>query len=441
MPLAIELAAGRRRTLGLPELAARLEERLELLSDGPRTAPARQRTLAAAIDWSYALLGRAERRALVSLAAFPGDFDAAAAEAVVVGGEALRLVSRLVDKSLVAVGPGDLPRYRLLQTVRAVLLARLDAAVELEAARGRHRTHFTAWAERVFRGLVEPGVALWLDRGHADQHNVRSALLWSLERGDGDEALQLASGFGVYWFRTSLLTEGRELLRRALELAPPESRWRPRGLTALAWLEVAAGAPEAAATAGAALEVCEGGDPELLAFALAALAQIQIATGRLDGGEHSVDRAQALFARIEHAEGLHLTDELRGIVRFRRGDLHAALHFLTRSRDGYFEMRGTAQAGWTHIHLAHVQLALDLVDDAETSARTATEEFQSRHDPRGLAAAYTCLGRARAARGDGEHARLFLEEALAVARRWGYDPEAAGAEAALASPPAPRVGN
>ena len=437
LPLAIELAAGRLRSLPLPELASRLAERLDLLSDGTRTAPARQRTLEAAIDWSYALLDTGERCALVSLAAFPGDFDAAAAEAVVGGEQALRLVSRLADKSLVAVEQGEPMRYRLLQTVHSFLLDRGEAADELDAARLRHRTHFTAWAERVFRGLVEPGVALWLDRAHADHHNVRAALLWSLERGDGEEALQLASAFGVYWLRTSRLVEARGLLQRALELAPAASRWRPRALCSLSWLEVAAGAREAAATADAAVEACGGGDPELEALAFAALAQVQAVAGRLDDAEGSVDRARALFERIEHAEGLHMTDELRGIVRFQRGDLDGALHYLTRSRDGYFEMRGTPQAGWTHIHLAHVQLALGLLADAEGSARRAIEECQSRHDPRGLAAAYTCLGRARTIQGDLDHARPLLEEAAALARRWGYGPEAAEAEAALPSRPAP----
>jgi predicted ATPase/DNA-binding SARP family transcriptional activator len=440
LPLAIELAAGRLRSLPLPDLAERLEHQLDLLSDGARTAPPRQRTLEAAIDWSYALLDAGERRALLALAAFPSDFDAAAAEAVVGDRGALLLVSRLLDKSLVALEPGEPSRYRLLQTVRSFLLVAAEAADVLDAARERHRAHFAAWAELLFRGLLEPEVALWLDRGHVEYRNVRAALLWSLERGEGDDALQIASAVGLYWFRTSRLNEGRSLVRRALELAPPESPWRPRGLVSLSWLELAAAAPEAGESAAAAVAACERADPELLAFAHAGHAQVQAATGRLDDAERSIERAGALFEDLAHPEGLHLTDELRGIVCFRSGDLDGALRYLTRSRDGYLEMRGSPQAGWAHIPLAHVQLALDLLAEAEASARGAIDEFQSRQDPRGLAAAYTCLGRARALRGDLDHARPLLEEAAALARRWGYGTEAAEAEAALAvqAGPAPR---
>ena len=120
-----------------------------------------------------------------------------------------------------------------------------------------------------------------------------------------------------------------------------------------------------------------------------------------------------------------------GVVRYVRGDLESALTYLLRSRDGYFEMRGSSQAGWTHIHLARVQIGLGYLDDAETSARAGIEEFQSRHDPRGLAAAYTCLGQTDAAKGDTERARLFLDQALELAHRWGYPIETTEAEAAL----------
>ena len=153
--------------------------------------------------------------------------------------------------------------------------------------------------------------------------------------------------------------------------------------------------------------------------------------GRLDEAEQAIERAHGIFGELAHPEGLHFTDELMGVARHLRGDLEGARSYLLRSRDGYFEMRGSAQAGWTHIRLARVQISLGQLDDAETSARTGIEEFQSRHDPRGLAAAYTCLGRTEAARGDTERARLFLDEALEIANRWKYPIETTEAESAL----------
>jgi len=435
LPLAIELAAGRLRSLPLPELDRILERRLEILGEGERTAPERHRTLDAAIDWSYALLNEDERDALVRLAVFPGSFDAEAVRAVA-GDDSpgaqpvLRLVSQLVDKSLMAIEAGE-PRYRLLETVRAFVRSRAGATGDYLAAAQRHHEHFAAFGEQMYWRLLEPGLARWLDRAHEEHENLRAALRWSVDRRDGDAALQLASALGPYWYRTSQLSEGLEFLGHALEIGPSDSRWRPRAVMILAHLQLAAGDPEAQVTAERALVACEGADPQWFGFALAAGAQARMVDGRLDEAEAMIERAHRLFDEIANPEGLHFTDELMGVARQLHGDLDGARAYLLRSRDGYFEMRGSAQAGWTHIRLANVQLELGHIDDAEASARTAIEEFQSRHDPRGLAAAYTCLGRTHAARGDGERARLFLDQALELAHRWAYPIEIAEAEAAL----------
>ena len=435
LPLAIELAAGRLRSLPLTELDRVLERRLEVLGVGERTAPPRHRTLGTAIDWSYALLSPEEQRVLVRLAVFPGSFDAIAACAVAADDptdtDAVPLtLSQLVDRSLLTHEAGE-PRFRLLQTVRAFLRTRAGASTAYAEAAERHHDHFAALAEQLFRRLLEPGLAVWLDRAHSEQENLRAALLWALDRQDGEAALRMASALGVYWYRTSQLSETLVLLQRALDLTPADSPWRPRGLMAKLHLEVSAGSPEAAATALSAIVACEHSDPELFALTLAGYAETLMMEGRLDEAEQAIEQAHRIFADLAHPEGLHFTDELMGVARHLRGDLDSAHSYLLRSRDGYFEMRGSAQAGWTHIRLARVQIALGQLDDAETSARTGIEEFQSRHDPRGLAAAYTCLGRTEAARGDVERARLFLDEALEIAHRWKYPIETTEAEAEL----------
>jgi predicted ATPase/DNA-binding SARP family transcriptional activator len=435
LPLAIELAAGRLRSLPLVELDQILERRLEVLDDGDRSAPVRHRTLETAIEWSYTLLSDDERRVLARLAVFPGSFDAAAASAVAAddatdSDSALGLLAQLVDKSLLSFDAGE-SRYRMLQTVRAFVRNRAGATSAFASAAERHRDHYTGLGEDLFRGLLEPGLASWLDLGYVEQENLHSALRWSLDHEDSDAALQLASALTVYWYRTSQLSEGLEFLRRALDLAPANSHWRPRALNGVLHLQLAGGSGEAPTTALSAITACEHADPELLGLSLAGLAQTQMLQGRFDEAEEAIERAHLIFAELVHPEGLHFTDELLGVARYLRGDLASALRYLLRSRDGYFEMRGSAQAGWTHIHLARVQFELGLLDDAETSARTGIEEFQSRHDPRGMAAAYTCLGRTHAARGDTERARLFLDEALELAHRWKYPIETAEAEVAL----------
>ncbi|RFU39382.1 AfsR/SARP family transcriptional regulator, partial [Actinomadura logoneensis] len=147
-----------------------------------RGAPARQRTLRAMIDWSWELLTPSERIVLRRLAVQRDGCDPAAAEAVCAGdgvrpGEVLGLVSRLVDRSLVVMAEGpDGPRYRLLESVAAYALERLDEAEDLAATRARHLRHYLALAETAEPRLRDGGQRAWLARLDAEAANLRAAL-------------------------------------------------------------------------------------------------------------------------------------------------------------------------------------------------------------------------------------------------------------------------
>jgi predicted ATPase/DNA-binding SARP family transcriptional activator len=421
LPLAIELAAGKLRSLSLPELAGLLDERLGLLGDGERTAPARHRTLEAAIEWSFDLLTDDERAVLLRLSAFPGTFDAAAAEAVAAGrglerGAVVPLLTRLVDKSLVSVEVGEPSRYRLLWTVRAFALARARATDELEHASRRHRDHYTAAGEQVWRHMIDSGLASWLIRVRDDEDNFRAALRWSLEHGDGEAAVQLASALAGWWFRSGQLSEGLELLKRALDVAGERSSRRPRALVGKALLSLSVGAPDAYEAAEAAVAACEETDPEFFALALVFRAQAQIGQGWLDRAEESIERARPIFHELAHPEA-HYCDQLMGGLCLRRGDLEGARSYLVRAVEGYRTVRHPLDAGWPLVEVARVELAAGRLDDAEAWANHAVKDFRARGDRRGLASAFTCLGRIHAERGDGDRARLFLEEALELTSR------------------------
>jgi predicted ATPase len=147
MPLAIELAAARMRTMAVAQLAERLDDRFRLLIDGSRTAVPRHQTLRAAIDWSWELLPDAERVLLRRLAVFTGGATQEAvqrvcADAVVTADQVPDLVAALVDKSLLVVSGDEIPRYRMLETIKAYGLERLDEAGEREALRRAHATYF-----------------------------------------------------------------------------------------------------------------------------------------------------------------------------------------------------------------------------------------------------------------------------------------------------------
>ena len=198
LPLAIELAAGKLPWVSPAELTRDLDVRISLLGDGPRTAPARQRTLAAAIAWSYDLLAEHERRVLRRLSVFPGSFDASAAQAVAGDARVLPALTRLADASLLVAEPApEGTRYRLLMTVRAFARERLSEAGEATAAaaaaprplpgarRRARREHGRARASRT-----------WLPRGRREHENFQAALRWSLERGDAEPAFELAARLG-----------------------------------------------------------------------------------------------------------------------------------------------------------------------------------------------------------------------------------------------------
>jgi len=340
------------------------------------------------------------------------------------------LLTRLVEKSLVAVEIGEPSRYRLLWTVRGFALERSRAAGELDPAARRHRDHYLELGEHVWRQMIGPGLAAWLVRTRAEQDNLRAALRWSLDEGHGDAALELASALVVWWFRSGQLSEGLRLLERALEVAAADSLWRPRALLGRALLGTAAGTPDAAEATAAAVAACEGTESELLAFALVFRVQTQVSEGRLDEAEAAIERARPIIAKLAHPER-HICDQWLGVVRSRRGDLDGARDALVRAVEGYREIRKPLDAGWTLVELARTELAADRVEEAERWASDAVRDFRARGDPRGLAAAFVCLGRSHAARQSGGRARVFLDEALELARRWGYRLEGDEAETAL----------
>jgi predicted ATPase/DNA-binding SARP family transcriptional activator len=436
LPLAIELAAGKLRSMSIPELGRALETGLHVLAGGDRSAAPRQQTLEAAISWSFDRLSAAERALFERLAVFPASFDLAAARAVGADGlvkaeQILPLLSDLVEKSLVAAEVGHETRYRMLITIRAFAVERARREGELEPASARHRDHFAELADELFWELVGPDLARSLVRARADGASFRAALDWSLGRGDEDQALRLASALAMLWFRTGRLREWRELLGQALDLADRSSPWRPRALVAQAWLSFLSGAPTALRDARAGARACEREERELLGLALAALAECQITRGELAAAEVSVDRARECLVKTRVAEGEPLADQLAGVLLHRRGDVEGALVHLRRSRDHYRELRGNLDAGWALVRLADVALAAGQLREAAAAAGDAVADFRARDDRRGLTAAFVVLGEIYAAQNEPHRAQALLHEAAQVAGEWDYPVELAKAQTAL----------
>ncbi|MFF8931009.1 BTAD domain-containing putative transcriptional regulator [Streptomyces longwoodensis] len=226
MPLAIELAAARLRTMSPEQLASRLDDRFRLLTGGSRTALPRHRTLRAVVDWSWELLGDAERAVLRRLSVFAGPVGLDAAEAVCAGGpvaadEVLELLTALTEKSLLTAEGGAAPRYRMLGTIKEYAGHRLAEAGEAERTRRAHLAHFTHLAETAEPHLRRAGQLPWLARLSAGHDDIAAALRGALAAGEAQEAMRLAAGAGWYWWLSGHKAEGVELLTAAATAPGP----------------------------------------------------------------------------------------------------------------------------------------------------------------------------------------------------------------------------
>ena len=308
LPLAIELAAARTRTLTLPALRARLTNRLTLLTGGPRDHPPRLQTMRDAIAWSYDLLSPVEQLLYRRLAVFAGGFTLEAAEHVGDEGSGTPFVfdrlTSLVEASLVMPPKHDdnQPRFSLLETIREFALERLTAHGESKETSHRHAIWYLALAERIEPDLYGgrrqgPGLDL-LEREH---DNLRAAFAWFIASGAGTLALRLATALLRFWHTRGHLREGRDWLERALALAtgaPPVLRAKGLiGAAIFAWpLDDPARTFAALNEALRILE--ESPDQEVLALARLTQANIAREQGDVPGAAQWAAEGKALYEAL-----------------------------------------------------------------------------------------------------------------------------------------------
>ncbi|MDQ4029318.1 MAG: NB-ARC domain-containing protein, partial [Actinomycetota bacterium] len=323
LPLAIELAAARARSISLREIARRLDHRFALLATGGRTTEPRHRTLRAAIDWSHDLLTPPERALFRRLAVFSGGWTLDAAESVCGDdevGDVLDVQSRLVDQSLI-VARGD--RFLMLETILAYARERLDAAGEEAIVRERHARFFAALAESIQPELRGVDQARALTRLRNDEHNLRLALQWGREHAheQPEVGLGLAAALGWYWY-VGRQVEGRSELKSMLAVAAGASkRIRARALQALSLSLRPAGcivhaSPEAAQVARASVSLFDA----IGERADAAMSQLLVAVEGVAGGDvggclSMIDDARLNLRTHGDAWGLALADFIEMEIR------------------------------------------------------------------------------------------------------------------------------
>jgi predicted ATPase/DNA-binding winged helix-turn-helix (wHTH) protein len=258
IPLAIDFAATHVATLGLQQVAARLDDRLGLLTGGRRTALPRHQTLRATLDWSYELLAEPERVVMRRLAVFAGDFTAEAASLIAAGGEidaseVVRSLANLVTKSLVTLEVGSaIARYRLHETTRAYAFEKLAESGELEQVARLHANYYRNLFDRAEMELDTLPAPTWMARYGHHIGEVRTALDWAFSpTGAAEVGVALTAAAAPLWEQLSLMEECRDRVERALS-GPTESRDARRNMQLHAAL-------------GAALFLTKGSCPEMSA--------------------------------------------------------------------------------------------------------------------------------------------------------------------------------
>lgn len=326
--LAIELAAARLKALSLQQLATRLNERFRLLTGGSRTALARQQTMRALIDWSYDLLGEAERTAFRRSAVFAGSFSLDAASSICSNqqGDAWDVVDvlvSLVEKSMITCElAGSEQRYRLLESARQYALERLTASGEEDGVRERHAAYFRDLSIESESRYFSAPLKLWLASVDPEADNVRTALQWTIEKDDWENAAAISGAFLWYWTHGKQLTipiktlqgilaHGESLTRRSLA----------RCWYALSYLLGQAGDENGSrAAAEKALDIAEReGDRVALAHALICQASAAFMDFTFDG-EAAFIRAIDIFSELgnQRMAGVGMGRRARSLgVRFR----------------------------------------------------------------------------------------------------------------------------
>lgn len=396
MPLAIELAAARVRSLSVQDIEERLDERFRLLTQGARTAPPRQQTLRAAIEWSYDLLEDSERWLFQRLSVFAGGWSLAAAEQVCSGGgieqrAVLEILTLLADKSLVVVGQSyGRTRYDLLETVRQYARDRLEESGASEAVRTRHRDYFLALAEEARPNLEGSEEAEWLRRLEEEHENLRLALGWSLMDMEPSGGLRLCAALARFWGTRGHLAEGGEWCAQFLRKPGGEERRRERakvinaaGIFAILQADYS--------TARSLLE-------ESVAIARELGDQRHIARSLINLGTLAREQADYLAARSLFEESLMIARDLRD------------------TRD---IARALSSLGLTACELGDFASARPLLEESVAIARE--------HDDLGVLGVALCnLGVVAQSQGDFAAAQSLYEESLGIERRLGNPERIAG---------------
>jgi tetratricopeptide (TPR) repeat protein len=427
LPLAIELAAARIRTLEPAALRERLSERLTLLSGGPHDVPARQQTLRETLDWSFDLLADEDRLFLARFSVFPSGATLEAAAKVCVDADddaALELVEGLLDASLLhAQDHGGATRYTLPETVRQYAADRLRDLTG-DATPRRLAEWCLALAEVAAPELAGDRQTQWFGTLEAEHDNFRAALDYLGAAGERGLQLRLAVALSRFWYVRGHLGEGRRRLEDALDGAPeqPPDLLR-RGLTAASAIALLQGDYDAATGfSEAALDAARRSDePRFVANALSNLGAIVLAAGDHARAGAVLDEAVSLARSVGDTRIAALAINNLGDLALTTGDYERARPLFEESH-ALLEARGdTANLARSHFNRGAVDLMVGDHDGADARFREGLRLASQTGDTEDLAWCLEGLAAVAAEAAEGERAATLLGMSSSLLRQMGAD--------------------
>ena len=327
IPLALELAAAKAKVLDPKMLLSRLDRALS--TSGGRDLPDRQRTMRATLDWSHDLLSESERELFRRLSVFAGGFTLEAAEAVGTAGsvgveEVLDHLGTLVEQSLVVVQPpkaGGETRYGMLEPVRQYALEKLEESGEAGMVGHSHAAFFLALAERAYPEVLGERQVEWLERLEQEYGNLRAAMSWALDAGDGATGVRMGWTLWYFWWARSYHREGRRWMEEVLTCTLP-SALRGRALVVAGTLAWGHGDYERCGrySEEGLEESLQAGDELGAAWARVGLGLSAMSGSDYEAATSHLQEALHSFRRLDEGYGVaHVTNFL-GMVALMRGD-------------------------------------------------------------------------------------------------------------------------
>ena len=427
IPLALELAAARMKSMTVTDINTRLKDRFKLLTGGGSVLLERQQTLRALVDWSYVLLNPEEQKVLARLSVFMGGFDLAAAEEVC-GAEPLDamdvvdLLQSLVEKSLVMLDQRDEnTRYQVLETIRDYAHEKLEQSGELAAIAVLHCQHYFALAKAAREGLRGAEQADWIYRVETELDNVRAAMALALAGGiDPIIAVKIAVAMQGFWILRGYSTEGRKLVAAALAI-PAVREAEPAQGHALYVGAALAVCQSDYDEARLMLEICLAlrrrlGNPLDIAATLSTLSMARLPLGDSDGARTAEEEALGLFRQIDNREGeaiglLHL-----GQIELDAGNDSEALKYLDDCLTLARSIKQQELEGDCERQLGEIALDADDRPRAVSHLKRSLTICRDAGDKRGVARSQWWLGKAELREGDIDGARRSLAAALVAFR-------------------------